>query len=74
MARKKGIQGKVFVEFVVDTGGEIINIKVIKGIGYECDEEEAVRAVKLCPRWTPGKQRGQPVGMRMVLPISFKLG
>jgi TonB family protein len=73
MARKKGIQGKVFVEFVVDKGGEIIDIKVIKGIGYDCDEE-AVRAVKLCPRWTPGKQRGQPVSMRMVLPISFKLG
>ena len=43
MARRKGIQGKVFVEFEVDKVGEITNIIVIKGIGYECDEE-AVRA------------------------------
>jgi TonB family protein len=73
VARKKGIEGKVFVEFVVDKRGEITNIKVIRGIGYECDEE-AVRAINSCPQWTPGKQRGQPVSTRMVLPISFKLG
>lgn len=73
VARKKGIQGKVFIEFVVDKRGEVTDTKVIKGIGHECDEE-AVRAIKLCPRWNPGKQRGQPVKVRMVLPISFKLG
>jgi TonB family protein len=72
-ARRRGIEGKVYVEFVVDKGGEVTNITVIKGIGYECDQE-AVNAMKTCPRWSPARQRGQPVKVKMVLPISFNLG
>lgn len=72
-ARRMGIEGKVFVQFVVDKDGSLSDVQAIKGIGAGCDEE-AVRVVKSAPKWKPGKQRGQPVRVRMVLPITFKLG
>lgn len=72
-ARRHGIQGKVFVQFVVDKDGELINVKIIKGIGSGCDLE-AKHVVKNSPPWNPGKQRGQAVKVRMILPITFKLG
>lgn len=72
-ARRMGIDGKVFVEFVVNKDGSITDVKAVKGIGAGCDEE-AVRVVQGAPSWTPGKQRGKPVKQRMVLPITFKLG
>jgi protein TonB len=72
-ARRMGIEGKVFVEFVVNRDGSIVDVKSIKGIGAGCDEE-AVRVVQSMPAWNPGKQRGKPVRQRMVLPITFKLG
>jgi periplasmic protein TonB len=72
-ARRMGIEGRVFVEFVIDKDGSISDVKFVKGIGASCDEE-AVRVVKSAPAWTPGKQRGKPVKQRMVLPITFRLG
>ena len=72
-ARRMGIEGKVFVEFVVDKDGTITNVKAIKGIGAGCDEE-AIRVIQASPKWNPGKQRGRPVKVRMILPITFKLG
>ena len=72
-ARRMGIDGKVFVEFVVNKDGSITDVRAVKGIGAGCDEE-AVRVVQSSPSWTPGKQRGKPVKQRMVLPITFKLG
>ena len=72
-ARRMGIDGKVFVEFVINKDGSISDVKAVKGIGAGCDEE-AVRVVQSAPAWTPGKQRGKPVKQRMVLPITFKLG
>jgi periplasmic protein TonB len=72
-ARRMGIEGKVFVEFVVDKDGTITDVKAIKGIGAGCDEE-AIRVIQLAPKWSPGKQRGRPVKVRMILPITFKLG
>jgi protein TonB len=72
-ARRMGIDGKVFVEFVINKDGSISDVKAVKGIGAGCDEE-AVRVVQSAPSWTPGKQRGKPVKQRMVLPITFKLG
>lgn len=71
-ARRKGIEGKVFIQFVVSKNGDLINIKTIKGIGGGCNEE-AERVIKTAPKWNPGKQRGQPVEVRMILPITFKL-
>jgi len=72
-ARRMGIEGKVFVEFVVNRDGSIVDVKVLKGIGAGCDEE-AIRVVQSAPSWTPGKQRGKPVRQKMVIPITFKLG
>ena len=72
-ARRMGIEGKVFVQFVVDQDGSLNDIKVLKGIGAGCDEE-ASRVLKIHPKWSPGKQRGRPVKVRMVVPIFFKLG
>lgn len=71
-ARRMNIEGKVFVEFVVDRDGSLKMINVVKGIGGGCDEE-AVRIIQGSPNWLPGKQRGKPVKQRMVLPIYFKL-
>jgi periplasmic protein TonB len=72
-ARRMGVEGKVFVEFVIEKDGSITDVKAIKGIGAGCDEE-AVRVLQAAPKWKPGKQRGKPVRQRMVLPIAFRLG
>lgn len=72
IAKELRIEGKVFVQFVIEKDGSISNVLVAKGIGAGCDEE-AIRVVKKSPNWNPGKQRGQPVRVRMVLPITFKL-
>jgi protein TonB len=68
-----GVEGRVFVEFVVNRDGSIVDVRSIKGIGAGCDEE-AVRIVQSAPAWKPGKQRGKPVRQKMVIPIIFKLG
>ncbi len=70
--KEKGIQGKVFVGFVIEKDGVVSNVEVKRGIGEECDAE-AVRVVKEMPNWDPGKQSGIVVRTAMVLPISFKI-
>ena len=72
-ARRMGIEGRVFVEFVIGKDGSLSEVRAIKGIGAGCDEE-AVRIVQSAPAWNPGKQRGKPVKQRYTLPIIFKLG
>jgi periplasmic protein TonB len=72
-AKRMGIEGKVFVEFVIEKDGSITDVKAIKGIGGGCDQE-AERVLQAAPKWKPGKQRGKPVRQKMVLPINFKLG
>lgn len=70
-AQALDIEGKVFVEFIVDSNGRLSDLKVLKGIGAGCDEE-AIRVLQLS-KWNPGKQRGKPVRVKMVMPIHFKL-
>ena len=72
MARESGIQGRVFVNFVVEPDGSVSNINVMRSLGGGCDEE-AVRVVKNMPKWKPGKQRGKPVRVSYILPIVFTL-
>jgi len=72
-ARRMGVEGRVFVQFVVDKDGNLTDVQILKGIGSGCDEE-ALRVVKSAPKWNPGKQRGRPVRVRMSIPIVFKLG
>lgn len=71
-ARRMGIEGRVYVEFIVDKDGSVTNVRSVKGIGAGCDEE-AVRVMSDVPKFKPGKQRGNPVKVKMVLPIYFKL-
>jgi protein TonB len=71
-AKELGIQGTVYVSFVVDQYGNINNVKLLRGIGGGCDEE-AVRVVEKMPRWNPGKQGGRPVKVEYRLPIRFRL-
>ena len=71
-AKDAGIKGKVFVEFYIEKDGTVCDAKVLRGIGYGCDEE-ALRVIGLMPKWSPGKQRGKAVRVRYTLPINFKL-
>jgi len=71
-ARRMGIEGKVFVQFVVERDGSITDVQAIRGIGAGCDEE-AMKVIRESPKWNPGKQRGRAVRVRMVIPITFML-
>ena len=71
-ANGKGIQGTVYVTFVVEPNGSLSGIKVLRGIGSGCDEE-AVRVVSIMPKWQPGKQKGQAVRVQLNMPIKFVL-
>jgi TonB family protein len=71
-ARENGIQGTVYVSFVIDEVGTVTDVKVLRGIGNGCDEE-AMRVVRLMPRWNPGKQSGKPVKVQFNMPIKFTL-
>lgn len=71
-ARKKGIEGRVFIQFVVNKTGNLEDIKVLKGISPDCDQA-AVNALKQMPPWNPGLIRGQVVRQKMSIPILFKL-
>jgi periplasmic protein TonB len=72
-ARRRGIEGKVFVEFVIEKDGEIHEVKAIKGPDRILNEE-AERVMRMMNDWTSGKVSGKPVRQRMVLPIAFRLG
>ena len=72
-AREAGIEGVVFITFVIEIDGSISNIKVLRGIGGGCDDE-AVRVIRLMPKWTPGKQNGKEVRVQFNMPIKFSFG
>lgn len=72
LAKDSKIEGKVFVQFVVEKDGEITEAKVLKGVGYGCDEE-ALRVVSGMPKFKPGEDKGKIVRSLMVLPFQFKL-
>jgi periplasmic protein TonB len=71
-ARRNNIEGRVYIEFVVEKDGSLTDVRILKGIGGGCDQE-AIRIIENAPKWIPGKQRGRPVRVKMVLPIYFKL-
>ena len=72
LAMENGIQGKVFVQFVIERDGSITDVKVVRGVDSSLDKE-AIRVVKAMPKWTPGKQRGKAVRVSFTLPINFQL-
>src|SRR5690606_29104921 len=71
-ASRANIQGRVFLQFVVNTDGSITDVEVVKGVGFGCDEE-AVRVVKSMPKWKPGRQSGRAVRVKYTLPVNFQL-
>lgn len=71
-AKAKDLSGSVFVSFVVDEDGRILDAEVAKGVGSGLDEE-AVRLVRLMPWWTPGRVAGQPVRVPVTLRIRFEM-
>ncbi len=71
-AKDKGVQGSVYVSFVVEKDGRITNTKVVKGVEKSLDTE-AFRVVSAMPKWTPGKEKGKAVRVQFNMPIQFKL-
>ncbi len=71
-AKRNNIEGKVLLTFIVNSEGDIENITIKNGIGGGCDEE-AIRVVKLMPKWKSGTQNGRPVSSTFSLPINFSL-
>ena len=73
-ARKKGVQGKVYVYIIINEKGKIIESGVEEGIGLECDEValKAFKEIKL--KWEPGIKDGIKVKVKLVIPFTFKLG
>lgn len=72
MAKENGIEGVVFLTFVVTREGKVSDVKLLRGIGGGCDEE-AKRVVASMPDWKPGKQNGRPVMVQYNLPVRFRL-
>ena len=70
--KRDGIQGRVVVSFIVEPDGSISNVKLVRSIDANLDQE-ALRVVSEMPNWTPGKQGGNAVRVRYSLPIAFKL-
>ena len=71
-AQDAGVTGKVYISFVVEKDGSITDVKLVKGIGYGCDDE-AIRVIKKSPRWKPGIQNKQNVRVRYNMPISYTI-
>lgn len=71
-ARKKGIEGRVRVKFVVNEEGYLTQFKIIKSLGHGCDEE-VLRVMRLMPKWVPGLRDDEPVKVYYTQPVSFKL-
>lgn len=69
---ENGISGRVYVTFIVEKTGLISNVTILRGIGAGCDEE-AIRVIKMMPKWKPGTQRGQAVRVQYNVPIKFAL-
>ncbi len=63
---------KIYIQYIVEKGGEISNVQIIKSSGYDKLDNEALRIVKSMPAWFPGSSQGQPVRVKYTLPIAFK--
>lgn len=71
-ALERGIQGRVFVKIIVEPNGSISNAKIIRGLGFGCDEE-AISVIESMPNWEPGRKNGETVRVNIAVPVSFKL-
>jgi protein TonB len=72
VATINGIHGKVYITFIVENDGSVTNVKVVKGVDPLIDDE-AVKAVKSSPKWTPGKQKGVAVRVSYIIILNFQI-
>ena len=71
-ASRNDVQGRVDITAIISPDGTVTDARIVRGIGYGCDEE-ALRVVNKLPKWNPGKQGGRSVPVRVAIPINFKL-
>lgn len=71
-AKLQGIEGRVFVQFVVNQKGDVEQVKIVRGVHPALDEE-AVRVISILPKWKPGMHKGKPVNVRFTVPINYQL-
>ncbi|MBQ8646165.1 MAG: energy transducer TonB [Bacteroidales bacterium] len=72
IAKENGVQGRVTLQFTIDTDGSVTNVKVLRGVDSSLDKE-AVRVVSSSPKWKPGMQRNKPVKVKYTFPVVFNL-
>ena len=72
IAKENGVQGRVLLQFTIETDGSVSKVVVVRGVDASLDKE-ALRVVQSSPKWTPGKQRNKPVRVRYTFPIIFQL-
>ena len=72
IAQENGVQGRVIVQFVVNQDGSIVDPVVVRSVDPYLDKE-ALRVIKMMPKWKPGKQRGKAVRVKYTVPVTFKL-
>ena len=72
ISQENGVQGRVIVQFVVNSDGTIVDPVVVRGVDPYLDKE-ALRVIKTMPKWKPGKQRGKAVRVKFTVPVMFKL-
>ncbi len=72
IAKENGVQGRVTLQFTVETNGQVTNVKVLRGVDPSLDKE-AVKVVSSSPKWTPGKQRDRAVRVTYTFPVIFQL-
>ena len=72
ISQENGVQGRVIVQFVVNQDGSIVDPTVVRGVDPYLDKE-ALRVIKMMPKWKPGKQRGKAVRVKFTVPVMFRL-
>ena len=72
IAKEIGVEGKVFVKFIIHSTGQISSTQIARGV-YPALDQEAMRLIKLMPRWNPGVQKGKAVPVYYILPVVFRL-
>ena len=72
IAKENGVQGRVTLQFTIETDGSVKNVKVLRGVDSSLDKE-AVRVVSSSPKWQPGMQRNKPVKVKYTFPVIFQL-
>lgn len=71
-AKKNGVQGRVTLQFIIDTEGSVKNVEILRGVDTSLDNE-AIRVVSSSPRWEPGKMKGSSVNTKVTFPVVFQL-